>query len=43
MTGTKVDIIGAGMAGLAAALAFSRAGWTVRIREQAEEIREIGT
>ena len=42
MTGTKVDIIGAGMAGLAAALAFSRAGWTVRIREQAEEIREVG-
>ncbi|TDH39236.1 salicylate hydroxylase [Pseudohoeflea suaedae] len=42
MTGTKVDIVGAGMAGLAAALAFSRAGWTVRLRERAEEIREVG-
>ena len=42
MTGTTVDIIGAGMAGLTAALAFARLGWTVRIREQAPELREVG-
>jgi len=42
MTGTTVDIIGAGMAGLTAALAFSRKGWSVRVREQAQELREVG-
>lgn len=42
MTGKTVDIIGAGMAGLTAALAFSRKGWTVRLREQTAELREVG-
>ena len=42
MTGKTVDIIGAGIAGLTAALAFSRLGWTVRLREQAAELREVG-
>ena len=42
MTGTTVDIIGAGMAGLTAALAFARLGWTVRVREQAPELLDVG-
>ena len=35
-------VVFAGMAGLTAALAFARLGWTVRVREQAPELLEVG-
>ncbi len=37
-----VAIIGGGIAGLAAALCFSRTGAKVRVFEQAEELKEVG-
>lgn len=37
-----VAIVGAGIGGLAAALAFARRGWDVVVYEQADELREFG-
>lgn len=42
MDAKKVTIVGAGVAGLAAALALARRGAEVTVLEQAEEIREVG-
>jgi len=42
LTGQSVTIIGAGVAGLAAALAFARRGAAVTVLEQADAIREVG-
>ena len=39
---TDVVVVGGGLAGVAAALALSRAGFSVRILEQASEFGEIG-
>ncbi|MFD7477023.1 alpha/beta hydrolase fold domain-containing protein [Streptomyces sp. NPDC059837] len=38
----EVLVVGAGIGGLACAVALSRAGFDVRVTEQAEELREIG-
>ena len=38
----KIAIIGAGIGGLAAALALQRRGFRVAVYERAKEIREIG-
>lgn len=38
----RVEIGGAGMAGLAAARAFGQEGWEVRVHERASSVREIG-
>jgi 2-polyprenyl-6-methoxyphenol hydroxylase-like FAD-dependent oxidoreductase len=40
--GRQVEIAGGGFAGLTAAIVLARAGWTVRVHERAEAIREIG-
>jgi 2-polyprenyl-6-methoxyphenol hydroxylase-like FAD-dependent oxidoreductase len=40
--GRHVEIAGAGIAGLAAATAFARAGWSVRVHERGDQLREIG-
>jgi 2-polyprenyl-6-methoxyphenol hydroxylase-like FAD-dependent oxidoreductase len=37
-----VEIAGAGLAGLTAAVAFAKGGWTVRVHERGDELREIG-
>lgn len=42
MTKNRIDIIGAGMAGLTAALAFAQKGHEVVIREQADTLAEVG-
>jgi 2-polyprenyl-6-methoxyphenol hydroxylase-like FAD-dependent oxidoreductase len=44
MAGVKghVEIAGAGLSGLAAAAAFARAGWNVRVHERGDQLREIG-
>jgi salicylate hydroxylase len=42
VTGTKITIVGAGVAGLAAAIALARQGAQVTVLEQAEAIREVG-
>ncbi|OYX24593.1 MAG: monooxygenase [Rhodobacterales bacterium 32-66-7] len=42
LTGYPVTIIGAGVAGLAAALAFAQRGASVTLLEQADAIREVG-
>ncbi len=42
LTGQSITIIGAGIAGLATALALARHGATIRILEQAAEINEVG-
>lgn len=42
MTRSQIDIIGAGIAGLTAALAFCRRGYSVVVREQADELQEVG-
>jgi 2-polyprenyl-6-methoxyphenol hydroxylase-like FAD-dependent oxidoreductase len=36
------EIVGGGLGGMAAALALARRGWSVRVHEQASELREIG-
>jgi 2-polyprenyl-6-methoxyphenol hydroxylase-like FAD-dependent oxidoreductase len=36
------EIAGAGLAGLATAAALAQAGWSVRVHEKGEELREIG-
>jgi 2-polyprenyl-6-methoxyphenol hydroxylase-like FAD-dependent oxidoreductase len=42
-TGTRsAVIVGAGIGGLAAAIALRRAGWDVRVAEQASSARELG-
>lgn len=41
MRGTA-EIVGGGLAGLAAAVALARRGWSVRVHERAAELREIG-
>jgi 2-polyprenyl-6-methoxyphenol hydroxylase-like FAD-dependent oxidoreductase len=38
----RAEIVGGGLAGLAAAVSLARRGWTVRIHERAAELREIG-
>lgn len=38
----RVEVVGAGLGGLAVALAFARRGWQVRVHERARELREIG-
>lgn len=38
----ELAIVGAGIGGLAAALAFARRGWDVRVYEQAEALRAFG-
>lgn len=38
----RIDIAGAGLAGLAAAIACARAGFAVRVHEQAPALRELG-
>lgn len=42
MNETKIAIIGAGIGGLAAALALQRRGFRVAVYERAKEVREIG-
>lgn len=37
-----VEIAGGGLAGLAAAAIFAKRGWTVRVHERSDELREIG-
>jgi 2-polyprenyl-6-methoxyphenol hydroxylase-like FAD-dependent oxidoreductase len=39
---SHVEIAGLGLAGLSAACAFAKAGWSVRIHERAEEVRLSG-
>lgn len=39
---TQVIIAGGGIAGLAAAVGFGRAGWTVTVLERAQELGEVG-
>jgi 2-polyprenyl-6-methoxyphenol hydroxylase-like FAD-dependent oxidoreductase len=38
----SAEIVGGGLAGLAAAAALARRGWSVRVHERAAELREIG-
>lgn len=38
----RLEIAGAGLAGLTAAAAFARSGWNVRVHERGDELREIG-
>jgi len=38
----QVEIAGAGIAGLAAAAALARSGWSVRVHERGDQLREIG-
>lgn len=38
----RVEISGAGIAGLTAAAALARSGWEVRVHERGDELREIG-
>ncbi|HXD17971.1 MAG TPA: NAD(P)-binding protein, partial [Vicinamibacterales bacterium] len=40
--GRTALIVGAGIGGLAAAIALRRAGWTVRVFERAASPRELG-
>lgn len=42
VTKMRVEIAGAGLAGLTAAIVFARHGWEVNIYERAPEVREIG-
>ena len=41
-SGRRIAIVGAGMAGLTAALAFAKTGAEVTVFEQAPEIKEVG-
>jgi 2-polyprenyl-6-methoxyphenol hydroxylase-like FAD-dependent oxidoreductase len=38
-----VEIAGAGIAGLSAAIMLARGGWSVRVHERSPEVRELGT
>jgi 2-polyprenyl-6-methoxyphenol hydroxylase-like FAD-dependent oxidoreductase len=38
----RVEIVGAGFAGLVAACAFAQRGWSVRVHERADELRTTG-
>ena len=42
LAGKEITVLGAGIAGLASALALARHGAQVTVREQADEIREVG-
>lgn len=42
MAARRVEIAGAGFAGLAAACALARRGWTVRVHERGDRIRSAG-
>lgn len=42
MTTRHAEIAGAGLCGLATAAALARAGWTVRVHERDDSLREIG-
>jgi 2-polyprenyl-6-methoxyphenol hydroxylase-like FAD-dependent oxidoreductase len=42
MSGRHAEVAGAGIAGLATATALAQTGWTVRIHERGDEVREIG-
>ena len=42
LNGREITVVGAGVAGLAAALALSRQGARVTVLEQAEAVREFG-
>lgn len=42
LAGLSVAVLGGGVGGLASALAFARRGATVRVFEQAAELREVG-
>jgi salicylate hydroxylase len=42
LAGKEITVLGAGIAGLALALALARHGAQVTVREQADEIREVG-
>src|ERR1700759_2998019 len=38
----RVEVAGAGLAGLTVATALAKHGWTVRVHERGRELREIG-
>src|ERR1700760_3050659 len=38
----RAEVVGAGIAGLAAGAALARRGWSVRIHERGDELRELG-
>src|SRR6201994_3995231 len=38
----RAEVVGAGIAGLAAGSALARHGWSVRIHERSTELRELG-
>lgn len=40
--GRRVEVVGAGIAGLTAGAALARHGWSVRIHERGAELRELG-
>lgn len=40
--GRRAEVVGAGIAGLAAGAALARQGWAVRIHERGAELRELG-
>src|SRR5207237_8488450 len=42
MTERRVEIVGAGFAGLTAACALAQRGWRVRVHERAERLRTTG-
>ncbi|MGB8622642.1 MAG: NAD(P)-binding protein, partial [Paracoccaceae bacterium] len=42
LIGRKITVLGAGIGGLAAAVALARRGARVTVLEQAEAIREVG-
>ena len=42
LNGLQVQVVGGGIAGLAASLAFSQSGASVHLCEQAAAIKEVG-
>jgi 2-polyprenyl-6-methoxyphenol hydroxylase-like FAD-dependent oxidoreductase len=42
MTARHAEIVGAGLSGLTTAAVLARRGWSVRVHERGEELREIG-